>query len=319
MAVYTEIHDDELSPFIELYDIGSLLSYRGIAEGVENSNFLLHTRSGHYILTLYEKRVREVELPFFLSLMQHLAKKSFPCPQPIAQTNGKLIGNLADRPAAIVSFLEGIWIRKPDVRHCAQLGVAMAKLHNAAKDFKMQRKNSLSIEAWRPLWEATRGQVAALHQDIEDSIERELDFLENNWPDGLPIGVIHADLFTDNVFFIGDQLSGIIDFYFACTDILSYDIAITLNAWCFERDFSYNLTKGQALLSHYLSERQLHKREIEAMPILARGSAMRFFLTRLYDWFHTPAHSIVVKKDPLEYWRKLNFFQNISAPSELGF
>lgn len=319
MAVYTEIHDDELSPFIKLYNIGNLLSYRGIAEGVENSNFFLHTGSGHYILTLYEKRVREIELPFFLNLMQHLANKSFPCPQPIAQNDGKLIGRLADKPAAIVSFIEGIWIRRPDVQHCAQLGMAMAKLHNAAYDFKLQRKNSLSVKAWRPLWEASRGQVAALHQDIEDGIERELDFLEKNWPTNLPVGVIHADLFTDNVFFIGDQISGIIDFYFACTDILAYDIAISLNAWCFERDFSYNLTKGQALLSNYLAERKLHEREIEAMPLLARGSAMRFFLTRLYDWFHTPAHSIVVKKDPLEYWRKLNFFQNIATPSELGF
>lgn len=319
MAVYTDIHEDELQRYLSRYQIGSLLSYRGIAEGVENSNFLLLTTTGNYILTLYEKRVSRDDLPFFLFLMQHLSCKGITCPQPVADCEGEVIGTLAGRPAAIVTFLEGMWMRKPMVEHCRELGAGMAKMHLAGQDFPMKRVNDLSVKSWRPLWNKVAHRADELEKGISAEVERELDILEAGWPRDLPKGVIHADLFNDNVFFLLDRLSGIIDFYFACNDFLSYDIAICLNAWCFERDYSYNLTKGCGLLSRYQAIRPLEKSEIEAMPMLARGAALRFFLTRLYDWFNTPENSLVTKKDPMEYWRKLNFFKEIVSASEMGF
>lgn len=318
MAVYTDIHEDELQKYLNRYQIGELLSYRGIAEGVENSNFLLHTSMASFILTLYEKRVDPKDLPFFLFLMQHLAKKGISCPQPVVDSKGNMIGTLAGRPAAIVTFLEGIWVRKITAEHCRELGQGMAEMHLAGLDFDIKRANSLSMKNWRPLWNKIASRADEFEKGIGAEVERELDRLEADWPRDLPMGVIHADLFNDNVFFLQNHLSGIIDFYFACNDFLSYDIAICLNAWCFERDYSYNLTKANGLLSRYQKVRPLEKNEIEAMPLLARGAALRFFLTRLYDWFNTPENSLVTKKDPMEYWRKLNFFKGIKSANEMG-
>lgn len=318
MAVYTDINEQELASFLKEYSIGKPVSYRGIAEGVENSNFMLHTDQGRFILTLYEKRVAKNDLPFFLELMQHLSKKGISCPQPVVRNDGTMIGELAGRPAAIVTFLDGIWMRKPAAVHCREVGKGLAAMHLAGLDFSMQRKNSLSIDAWRPLWMKSRDRADELSQGITKDIDSELDYLEKHWNTDLPTGVIHADLFNDNVFFLNDKLSGFIDFYFACTDMLAYDLAICLNAWCFERDISYNLTKGQGMLKAYRSVRQLSDEEIAAIPLLARGAALRFFLTRLYDWFNTPANSLVVKKDPMEYLRKLYFFRDVKKPSEIG-
>lgn len=319
MAVYTDINEDELSAFLNLYSVGSLLSYRGIAEGIENSNFMLHTDHGTFILTLYEKRVSKNDLPFFLHLMQHLNHKGVVCPQPVLQNNGLMIGELAGRPAAIITFLEGMWMRKPTVQHCREVGKGLAQLHCGGMDFSSTRENSLSIHNLRPLWNSCSEDADELAVGLKSQINQELDFLENACPQNLPTGIIHADLFNDNVFFINDQLSGIIDFYFACNDYLAYDLAICLNAWCFERDLSYNLTKGQKMLENYQSIRKLSKEEIDYLPLLARGAALRFFLTRTYDWFNTPKDSLVVKKDPLEYLRKLNFFRDVSSSFELGF
>lgn len=318
MAVYTDINEDELTEFLNDYSIGALQSYRGIAEGVENSNFMLHTEAGRFILTLFEKRVKKEELPFYLELMNHLAGKGISCPKPVKRKDGKMIGELVGRPATIVSFLEGVWLRKPNVEHCREVGKGMAEMHLAGLDFPLKRKNSLSIEAWRPLWNLSRGRAEELASGLVKEIDKELDYLESNWPHDLPQGVIHADLFNDNVFFLNDHMSGIIDFYFACTDMLVYDLVIALNAWCFERDYSYNVTKSEAMLKAYCAVRPLQQNEIDNILVLARGAAIRFFLTRLYDWFNTPANSLVVKKDPLEYWRKLNFFRDVIKPSEIG-
>src|ERR1700754_4934053 len=285
MAVYTDVAADELAEFLGHYDIGELLSYKGIAEGVENSNFLLHTTSGSFILTLYEKRVARNDLPFFLGLMTHLASNGINCPQPLKNKNGEALSTLAGRPAAIINFLEGIWPRKPTAVHCAGVGQALAKMHLAGHGFAMSRANALSVSGWRPLFEQATSRADEVQHGLRAFIGAELSHLESGiWPGGLPLGVIHADLFPDNVFFLGDRLSGIIDFYFACTDTLAYDVAICLNAWCFEPDHSFNMTKGRALLKGYNAVRGLSEGEYAALPVLARGAAMRFLLTRLVDW-----------------------------------
>lgn len=318
MAVYTDISEVELSAFIARYDIGELLSYKGIAEGVENSNFLLHATSAAYILTLYEKRVNRDDLPFFLGLMQHLSDKGIRCPLPVKRSDGEIIGELAGRPAAIVTFLEGMWMRRPTVEHCREVGASLAAMHLAGQDFALRRKNGLTVDGWRPLWEKARDRADEVERGLADEVEADLADFEANWPSSLPVGVIHADLFPDNVFFLGKRLSGLIDFYFACTDLLAYDVAVCLNAWCFEKDNSFNLTKGMALLGGYTAVRPLSSEEAAALPMLARGSALRFMLTRLYDWLNTPEGSLVVKKDPLEYLRRMRFHRHVASAVEYG-
>ena len=314
MAVYTDVSDEELQQFLGGYDIGALLAYKGIAEGVENSNFLLHTTAGFFILTLYEKRVAAGDLPFFLNLIEHLAARGLTCPQPVRGRGGEALGRLVNRPAAIFTFLDGMWIRRPNVAHCGAVGDALARLHLAGADFAMTRRNALSIEGWRSLFDAAGGRADTVQNGLSAAIGSELAWLERDWPRDLPQGVIHADLFPDNVFFLGDRLSGLIDFYFACTDSLAYDVAICLNAWCFEPDHSYNLTKGRALLKGYMRARKLNAREIAALPTLCRGAALRFLLTRLVDWLEVPPGALVRPKDPLEYYRKLRFHQaDVSA------
>jgi homoserine kinase type II len=319
MAVYTDVTADALTQFLAGYDIGELLSYKGIAEGVENSNFLLHTGAGSYILTLYEKRVAKGDLPFFLGLMEHLAARGIICPQPVHNRHGGVLGRVAGRPAAIVTFLDGIWIRRPTPGHCAAVGEALAHLHLAGADFPIRRANALSIESWRPLYEQAASGAESVRPGLCAEIVRELAALEVAWPRNLAEGVIHADLFPDNVFFLGSRLSGLIDFYFACTDTLAYDVAICLNAWCFEPDHSYNVTKGRAMLKAYAGTRALSLAEREALPVLARGAAMRFLLTRLVDWLAVPDGALVRPKDPLEYYRKLRFHQSVKGVSDYGF
>lgn len=316
MAVYTDITEIDLKHFLAQYDVGELTSYKGIAEGVENSNFLLHTTKDPLILTLYEKRVEKSDLPFFLGLMQHLSERGLSCPLPLPRRDGELLGELSGRPAALISFLEGMWLRKPEAKHCREVGRALAGMHLAGEGFEIKRPNALSLEGWKVLWEKSAERADEVETGLEAEITAELAYLEAHWPKNLPAGVIHADLFQDNVFFLGDELSGLIDFYFACNDLLAYDVSICLNAWCFEKDGSYNVTKGSALLEGYCSVRPLSDEEREAMPVLARGSALRFFLTRLYDWLTTPEGALVVKKDPLEYLRKLRFHRQISSVAE---
>jgi len=319
MAVYTDVAADELAEFLGNYDIGELLSYKGIAEGVENSNFLLHTTSGYFILTLYEKRVAIGDLPFFLGLMTHLASRGISCPQPVKNKGGEALSNLAGRPAAIITFLEGIWPRKPNAAHCAGVGQALARMHLAGRDFAMVRANALTVSGWRPLFEQAASRADELQHGLRAFIEAELDHLESNvWPRNLPAGVIHADLFPDNVFFLGERVSGIIDFTFACNDMLAYDVAICLNAWCFETDYSFNVTKARAFLNAYGRERQLSDAEQNALPLLARGAALRFLLTRLVDFLNVPPGALVKPKEPLEYVRKLRFQQGVRTLSDYG-
>jgi homoserine kinase type II len=285
---------------------------------VENSNFLVHTTAGYFILTLYEKRVAPEDVPFFLALMEHLATRGITCPQPVKNETGDMLGWIAGRPAALVTFLDGMWIRRPTAKHCAALGQALARLHLAGADFPLRRRNALAPDGWRALYVASAAGADTVQPALRDAIERELTVLEGAWPMGLPEGVIHADLFPDNVFFLGDQLSGLIDFYFACTDTLAYDIAICLNAWCFEPDHSYNVTKGRALLQGYGQARPLATEEHVALPLLARGACLRFLLTRLVDWLNVPPGAFVRPKDPLEYFRKLRFHQAVGSVRDYG-
>ena len=319
MAVYTDVAADELAEFLGRYDIGELLSYKGIAEGVENSNFLLHTSSDSYILTLYEKRVARGDLPFFLGLMTHLAARGINCPQPLANKSGETLSTLAGRPAVIINFLEGIWPRKPAAVHCAGVGQALAKMHLAGQGFAMSRANALSVSGWRPLFEQAASRADEVQHGLRALIGAELDYLESGvWPKHLPLGVIHADLFPDNVFFLGDNVSGLIDFTFACNDMLAYDVAICLNAWCFESDCSFNVTKARAFLNAYQRERALTEAEQHVLPLLARGAALRFLLTRLVDVLNVPEGALVRPKDPLEYVRKLRFQQGVKSMGDYG-
>jgi homoserine kinase type II len=318
MAVYTDVVAEDLAAFLADYDIGELLAYKGIAEGVENSNFLVHTSRGYFILTLYERRVAEGDLPFFLALMEHLASRGITCPQPVKNRAGATLGRLAGRPAAIVTFLEGLWIRRPTAAHCAALGEALARLHLAGADFSMRRQNALSVAGWRQLYQACGERADQVQHNLKAVLAAELEWLEREWPRGLPQGVIHADLFPDNVFFLGDKLSGLIDFYFACTDTLVYDVAVCLNAWCFEADHAFNVTKGRALLASYAKTRPLSPPEWQNLPLLARGAALRFLLTRLVDWLDVPPGALVRPKDPLEYLRKLRFHQKVKSAADYG-
>jgi homoserine kinase type II len=318
MAVYTEVSDEELIDFVAAYDIGEVVSFKGIAEGVENSNYLLQTTRGSYILTLYEKRVRASDLPYFIGFMEHLAAQGIACPTPLHARDGIALRELCQRPAAIITFLEGMWPRRIQPHHCAELGTALARLHIAGMSFDMQRKNDLSVRDWRPLYESCRARAHEVDTGLDDIIGPEIDSLEAHWPTALPSGICHADLFPDNVFFLGDKLSGMIDFYFACNDFFAYDLGICINAWCFERDGSFNVTKARLMLSNYRKVRAFSDEEMEALPLLARGSAVRFLLTRLYDWLNHPEGALVKPKDPMEFLGILQFHQQVLSPSAYG-
>jgi homoserine kinase type II len=313
MAVYTEVSDDELARFIAGYPLGRLLSFKGIAEGVENTNYLVHTTSGTFILTIYEKRVDPADLPFFLGLMEHLSARGVTCPLPVRDSRGQVLNELAGRHAALITFLEGVWPKRPKVEHCLQLGKALARMHIAGESFALKRTNALGLAGWQPLFNKFSSRTEEICVGLRDLITSELQFLELSWPKDLPTGVIHADLFPDNVFFVDDKLSGIIDFYFACNDALAYDIAVCLNAWCFDSKSDFDPQKAGALIDGYSSVRPLNAAEREAMPILARGAAMRFLLTRSYDWINTPKDALVARKDPADYVRRLKFHQSVGA------
>jgi homoserine kinase type II len=326
MAVYTEVTDEALRAFLAAYPLGDLLAFRGIAEGVENSNYAVKTTTGDFILTLYEKRVDPAELPWFLGLMEHLAARGLRCPQPVKARDGMALRSLAGRPAAICTFLPGVWPRRVRPAHCAPLGEALARLHEASGDFTATRPNALGPASWAPLLDRCREGGDAVQPGLVAELDARLAAILAAWPapGTLPVGQIHADLFPDNVFFLEGPdgrpaVSGIIDFYFACTDLLAYDIAVCLNAWCFEPDGAYNVTRAHALLAAYQRVRPLGAAERAALPVLCRGAAMRFLLTRLYDWMATPPGALVTRKDPLEYLSKLRFFAAAEGPGAIGF
>jgi homoserine kinase type II len=318
MAVYTQVDDAELIAFLATYDLGDLMSCKGIAEGVENSNYFLHTSRGSFILTLYEKRVAEEDLPFFLGLMEHLAAQGVTCPQPVHNRAGVALGRLAGRPAVIVTFLEGYSLHHPEPAHCAALGETLARLHLAGAGFQMRRANALSVGAWRGLFTPFADRADEVADDLRRLVESELETLERDWPRDLPGGVIHADLFPDNVFFLGDRISGLIDFYFACVDAYAYDLAICVNAWCFDETHTYVPARGAALIDAYRRLRPLTPREIEAFPLLARGAALRFLLTRYVDWLNVPKGALVRPKDPREYLAKLRFLRKVADLAGYG-
>ncbi|MEM6710822.1 MAG: homoserine kinase [Pseudomonadota bacterium] len=312
MAVYTDVSDADLEAFLADYDLGEVLAFKGIAEGVENSNFLLRTATGSFILTLFEQRVAADDLPFFLDLMGHLASQGITCPLPIARVDGNVLGILCGRPATVISFLDGVAVRRPKAAHCRELGQTLARFHQATLDFPQSRTNDLSLAGWRSVYEQIEEKKSeAAFPGLRGKIGRELAQMDKLWPSDLPCGVIHADLFPDNVFFRGQNLSGLIDFYFACTDAYAYDLVICMNAWCFEPDLAFNVTKARALVSGYQSVRPLTPVEIDALPLLARGASIRFLVTRLHDWLAVPDGALVVPKDPREYAAKLSFHQGV--------
>ena len=324
MAVYTEVSDEALRTFLEDYALGELLAFRGIAEGVENSNYALKTTAGDYILTLYERRVDPRELPWFLKLMRHLVAHGLSAPEPVRGRDGEALRQLAGRPAAICTFLPGVWPRRVRPEHCGPLGAALAELHVAGHGFAEVRPNGLGAAAWAPLLDRCRSDGEGVQPGLIAELDAALADILAAWPAAgmLPSGQIHADLFPDNVFFLEERgaprLSGIIDFYFACTDLLAYDVAVCLNAWCFEADRSFNVTKARAILREYNSRRSLSPAELAALPVLCRGAAMRFLLTRLYDWVNTRPGAMVTRKDPLEYLHKLRFFGHAATPEAIG-
>lgn len=318
MAVYTHVNAEEIESFIAEYNVGEVLSFKGIAEGVENSNYLLRTTESQYILTLYEKRVNADDLPFFLGLMEHLAIKNVNCATPIEDKLGNTLKELCGRPAALIGFLDGLSVMRPDPNQCGQLGAAMAEMHIAAEDFKLTRDNDLSLNGWASLSERCADRADECYNGLADIIENEMQYLTEHWPDHLPKGIIHADLFPDNVFFLDGELSGLIDYYFACSDILAYDIAISINSWCFEKDGAFNVTKASNLIAGYNKVRPLSADEINALPTLCRGGALRFMLTRLYDWLNQVEGALVKTKDPLEYMKILKFHQKVKSARDYG-
>lgn len=318
MAVYTEVTDEDLEALLERYAIGELMSFKGIAEGVENTNYIVQTTQGSFILTLYEKRVAVADLPFFLGLMEHLAAANVSCPTPVRDNDGRYLNELSGRACALVTFLEGFWVRRPKAEHCAAVGRALAQMHQAGRDYGLARTNALGPPGWRPLYDRFAPRCAEIAPGLGAVIDAELAHLATNWPRELPHGVIHADLFPDNVFFHHDRLSGLIDFYFACNDALAYDVAICLNAWCFEQDFAFNVTKGRALLKGYQEVRPLEPAERAALPTLARGAALRFLLTRAHDWLNRPTDALVNPHDPIDYLRRLRFHQSVRSIADYG-
>ena len=318
MAVYTDLSDDDLAGFVAQYDIGPLLSCTGIVAGVSNSNFLLMTTAGPFILTLFERNVADKDLPFFMDLMRHLSRHGIQCPLPVTGRDGRSLRRVAGREAALITFLNGVSVRRPSRGHCASFGTTLAKLHSAATDSGLTRENSISFPAWRHLADITAGRADEVAPGLAAGVAAELAFLNANWPSDLPRGVIHGDPFPDNVFFQNDAVSGVIDFYFACTDYLAYDLALAVNAWCFESDRQFNSTKARALVGSYNGERPLEPAEREALPILARGATLRILLTRLFDWLNPAPGAVLKPHDPLEYWSKLKFHQAVRSPAEYG-
>jgi homoserine kinase type II len=318
MAVYTDVSFEDLESFLAAYDLGEPHVFKGIAEGVSNSNYYLETTAGRFILTLYELRVEAEDLPFYLGLMEHLAHAGIPCPTPVHRSDGSTSGVLNGKPAAILSFLDGVSLRRPTAEHCAAAGRALGDLHEAGAGFAGRRANALGPAGWRLLAADCAERADEVAGGMRTLIEEELAALSAVWPDMLPKGLIHADLFPDNVLFLEDRISGLIDFYFACYDTLAYDLAVMLNAWCFEPDGAYNLTKGRALIAAYQAKRKLDPAEAAALPLLCRGAALRFLLTRLYDWLnHNPA-ALVRAKDPREFARKLRFHRTVRGAEGYG-
>jgi len=316
MAVYTKLEHLEVKLFLEQYNISNFKDYKGIREGVENTNYLIKSSEQDYILTIYEKRVDEKDLPFFIKLLSDLSDNNFPCPKPIANKNNEKINKIKNKNAALVTFLNGKSKNKITSEDCFEVGKIAAQLHKITKKFNINRKNNLSIENWQNIFEKTIKQKIDLDESIIKKTRNYLNFLKDKWPKNLPQGIIHADLFPDNIFFIDNKVSGIIDFYFACNDLFAYEIAICINSICFDNNSTFNMAKAKNLINGYSSIRTLTEDEKKYLPILSMGAAMRFFLTRLYDFYHTDNKADVKIKDPFEYFKKIEFHSTIKNFNE---
>lgn len=313
MAVYTHVSPDDLAKFLARYDVGDPRTCKGIAEGVENSNFLLETTQARYILTLYENRVDEADLPFFIDLVGHLETAGLSVPAFIADREGQSVQQVAGRPACLIAFLEGISPDRPDARQAGAVGRSLAQMHGALADFPGNRRNSLDRAGWRELAEKCgREGLDAIRGGLADRVDTELGLIDSEWPEHLPHAPIHADLFPDNVLMLDGEVTGIIDFYFACRDIRAYDLAVTHASWCFAPDGSaFDPDVSSALISAYRAGFGLSIEEYHALPILARGACLRFLLTRAHDWIATPADALVTRKDPIAFLRRLDFYRSV--------
>jgi homoserine kinase type II len=320
MAVYTTVSDEALAAFLADYDLGTPRAFKGIAEGVENSNYYLETDRGRFILTLFERRADPSDLPYFIALKQHLARKGFSCPAPVEAKDGNALRTLEGRPALIVTFLDGLSPRRPSAAQCRSMGEALAHMHIALSDFGETRENTLGPASWPKLWKGRAATAEVLQPGLPALIEMDLSAIAGARSASfeMPRGTIHADLFTDNALFLGESFSGAIDFYFACTDALAYDIAVCLNSWAFENGREYNYSKGAALIAGYENVRPLEQVERDALPTLCRGAALRFFLTRLVDWTDTPADALVQPKNPLDYANRLGFHRQVTSFADYG-
>ena len=315
MAVYTKLSEHKLKDFFSKYNLGKLLNYKEIKEGIENTNYFIQTEKNKFILTLYEKRVDEKDLPFFMSLMKNLHDKNFPSPKPIININGNYISEISNKKAAVVSFLDGSSKKNLNPKNCYEVGVNTAKLHLITKNLVAKRKNKLSVLSWRKIYNKVKKDCSKIHPNLIEIIEKNLEEIEHKWPKNIPSGIIHADLFPDNIFFKNDKLTGIIDFYFACNDFYALEIAVCLNALCFEGkndNLSFNVTKAKKFIDGYSSIRKLSDDEKKSLKILCQGAAIRFLLTRVFDYLNLTEGAIVEIKDPVEYLKRLEFHNNVS-------
>ena len=322
MAVYTKLSENELEVFFSKYNLGKLLNYKGIKEGIENTNYFIQTEKGKFILTLYEKRVEEKDLPFFINLMRNLFDKNFPSPEPIINNNGNYISEILEKKAAVVSFLDGYAKKVLNPNDCREVGINAAKLHLITKDLTGKRENKLSINSWRKIYIKVKKNCSKIHPNLPEIIEKNLDGIEKNWPKNIPSGIIHADLFADNIFFKNNKLSGIIDYYFSCYDYYAFEIAICLNALCFEgknENLSFNVTKAKKFIDGYSNIRKLTEKEKKSLKVLCQGAAIRFLLTRVFDYLNLTEGAIVKIKDPIEYLKRLEFHDSVTNYQDYFF
>ena len=313
MAVYTKLNQNKIKEILSHYNLGKLDSFKSIEEGVENTNYFLLINKKKFILTIFEKRVKSKDLPFFSELMSFLNKANFKCPSPILNIKNKTITDFNGKKLMIVSFLEGKAKRNLTPTNCKSVGVEIAKMHGLTKNLKLSRQNDLSIKSWRKIFDSVKDKCTKIHKDLPKLIEENLKDVEKNWPKNLPKGIIHADLFQDNIFFVQDKFSGIIDFYFSCEDFLAFEIAICFNALCFDGlkgNLSFNVTKAKNFIDGYTSIRKLDNEEIDSIKVLSQGAALRFLLTRVFDSLNTIKGSKVKIKDPMEYLKRLEFHKN---------
>jgi homoserine kinase type II len=310
MAVYTHVGAEQVAAFLQAYDVGALISFKGIAEGVQNTNFFVETTQNRFILTLYESRVNPDDLPFFFALLDHLHRAGCKVPRFITDRNGQWLQTLAGRPACLIEFLQGVSLSAPTAKQAFATGHALGEMHTALSCFTQTRPNSLGLDDWRPLAQKCGdAQLDAIQPGLAVRVEQECAYLAAHWPRHLPKAAVHADLFPDNVLMLGDTVSGLIDFYFACTDVRAYDIAVTHAAWSFSADGGQYLSDiGTGILSGYKAAFPMDAATLEAMPVLFRGASLRFLLTRCFDWINTPANALVTRKDPLAFLRRLDFY-----------